>query len=152
MPAAPRGGGSTSGRPLAQKLGIRAGHRVCVLHAPAGFAEHGLEGLPDDVEMLDHLVDGADVVVAFHRERATLEAERVAATAAILPAGAWWVCWPKRAARVPTDLTEDVVRDVALPHGLVDTRVCAIDATWSGLRLVVRRELRGRAPGDVAAR
>jgi hypothetical protein len=61
---------------------------------------------------------------------------------AIFPDGAWWVAWPKRASKVPTDMTEDVVREVALPTGLVDNKVCAIDETWSGLRLVVRRELR----------
>lgn len=149
MNAAPAG---YSGRPLPQKLGIKEGHRVCVLGAPAGFAEVALDPLPDGVEVLEHLADGADVVVSFHSVRDDLEAARVAVTAAIWPAGGWWVCWPKRAAKVPTDITEDTVREVALPHGLVDTKVCAIDATWSGLRLVVRRELRGGRPEDASGR
>lgn len=149
MTAAPAG---YSGRPLAQKLGIKEGHRVCVLGAPAGFAEFALGPLPARVVVRTELADGADIVLTFHTERADLEAARVAVTAAIWPAGGWWVCWPKRAAKVPTDITEEAVREVALPHGLVDTKVCAIDATWSGLRLVVRRELRGGGPADPAGR
>jgi len=139
-----------SGRPLPQKLGIKEGHRVCVLGAPAGFAEHALAPLPDGIELVDRLAEEADVVVSFHTAREDLEAARVAVTAAIWPAGGWWVCWPKRASKLPTDITEDTVREVALPHGLVDNKVCAIDATWSGLRLVVRRELRGGRPEDLA--
>jgi len=138
-----------SGRPLAQKLGIKEGHVVCLLRAPAGFAEHGLVGLPDGVDLRDGLVDGADVVVGFQTERAVLESDRVSITHAIWPGGSWWVCWPKKASKVPTDITEDTVREVALPHGLVDNKVCAVDHTWSGLRLVVRREHRGGRPSDV---
>ena len=131
-----------SGRPLAQKLGIKEGHRVCLLRAPQGFAQHGLGPLPDGVEILDELTAGADVVVTFQTERAVLEADRIPVTRVIWPAASWWVCWPKKASKVPTDITEDTVREVALPHGLVDNKVCAVDHTWSGLRLVVRRELR----------
>ena len=141
-----------SGRPLSQKLAIKEGHRVCVLGAPAGFVDVALHPLPAGVEVVAQLTEEADVVVSFHTARADLEAARVAATAAIWPAGGWWVCWPKRAAKVPTDITEDTVREVALPHGLVDTKVCAIDATWSGLRLVVRRELRRGRPADASGR
>lgn len=138
-----------SGRPLAQKLGIKEGHVVCLLDAPDGFAEHGLVGLPDGVTLHDALVEHADVVLTFRTERAILEADRVPVTQTIFPAASWWVCWPKKASRVATDITEDVVREIALPHGLVDTKVCAIDRVWSGLRLVVRRELRGGRAGDV---
>jgi hypothetical protein len=83
-----------------------------------------------------------DVVVAFLRERGELESKLTAMTKAIFPDGAIWVAWPKRTSKVPTSITEDVVREVALPTGLVDNKVCAIDDTWSGLRLVVRRENR----------
>ncbi|MTD43290.1 DUF3052 family protein [Conexibacter sp. W3-3-2] len=138
-----------SGRPLAQKLAIKAGHVVCVLDAPAGFVEHGLGPLPADVRLHATLVAAADVVLTFRTERARLEADREPVTRTIFPAGAWWVCWPKRASKVPTDVTEDVVREIALPHGLVDTKVCAVDATWSGLRLVVRRERRGGTVEDL---
>jgi hypothetical protein len=141
-----------SGRPLTQKLGIKEGHRVCVLGAPAGFTEHGLVPMPDGVELVETLVAGTDVVLTFHTARADLESMRADVTAAIWPAGGWWVCWPKRASKVTTDITEDTVREVALPHGLVDNKVCAVDATWSGLRLVVRRELRGGQPQDLIGR
>lgn len=142
-------GAGYSGRPLAQKLGIKEGHVVCLLDAPAGFADVGLGPLPDGVTLRDTLVADADVVVAFRVERATLEADRVPVTRAIFPAAAWWVCWPKKASKVATDITEDVVREIALPHGLVDNKVCAVDHTWSGLRLVVRRERRAGTVEDL---
>ena len=83
-----------------------------------------------------------DVIVCFVTWRAELEAELSRLRAWMVPACGLWIAWPKRAARVPTDMTDQVVRDVALPTGLVDNKVCAIDATWSALRLVIRRELR----------
>ena len=83
-----------------------------------------------------------DLVVCFVTERRELERRLPALRKAIAPAGMLWVSWPKRASKVPTDMTEDVVREVALPTGLVDTKVAAIDHTWSGLRLVIRKELR----------
>ena len=83
-----------------------------------------------------------DVVIAFYTSRAALVKEWPKLTKAAAPDGTVWVAWPKKASKVPTDITEDVVRDVALPTGLVDNKVCAIDATWSGLRLVIRKELR----------
>jgi hypothetical protein len=82
------------------------------------------------------------VIVFFVTWRAELEERLAGLRERMAPAGGLWVAWPKRAARVPTDMTEDVVRDVALPTGLVDNKVCAIDEVWSGLRLVIRRELR----------
>ena len=101
--------------------------------------------------MLDPLPDGArriarpaaaDVVIAFATERATMAQARRGAAPAIFPAGTLWVSWPKKAAKVPTDVTEDVVREVALASGLVDVKVCAVDDVWSGLKLVWRREHR----------
>ena len=131
-----------SGTPLATKLGIKAGHTVGVINAPDHFA--GLvEPLPEAVTVVAGVRSRRDVVVAFFVRRRELEQKLAAMTKAVFPAGAIWIAWPKRAAKVPTDITEDVVRAVALPTGLVDNKVCAIDEVWSGLRLVVRKELRG---------
>jgi hypothetical protein len=130
-----------SGTPLAQKLGIKAGHRVGLINAPDGFTDL-VEPLPGGVELVAGVRSRRDVVVAFLRERGELESKLTAMTKAIFPDGAIWIAWPKRASKVPTSITEDVVREVALPTGLVDNKVCAIDDTWSGLRLVVRRENR----------
>ena len=129
-----------SGTPLPRKLGIAAGHRLLVERAPAGFA---LEPLPDGV--VEHRRAGAgpyDVILAFCADRARLEARFDPLVGLLRPAGALWVAWPKKASGVPTDLTEDGVREVALPAGLVDVKVCAIDATWSGLKLVRRLQNR----------
>ncbi len=129
-----------SGTPLATKLGIKAGYRVVLLGAPVGFVDT-LESLPDDVDLTVAL-GATDVCVAFYIERSAFEAALPDLRAAIFPAGGLWIAWPKRASKVPTDITEDVVREVALPTGLVDNKVCAIDDVWSGLRLVHRKELR----------
>jgi len=128
-----------SGTPLPQKLGIKPGHRVGLLDAPAGFARV-LGKLPADVSVASSL-DGReafDVIVLFVTRAAELT-RRFRATAKRLdPSGGFWVAWPKKASGVATDVTEDVVRGVALSSGLVDNKVCAIDETWSGLRNVVR--------------
>ena len=130
-----------SGAPLAKKLGIKEGARVAFVDAPDGFDET-VAPLPDGVKLGRDAVPGLDVVVFFTTERTALEARIEALMAAIAPNGAVWIGWPKRASGVETDMTEDVVRDVALPLGLVDNKVCAIDETWSGLRLVIRLENR----------
>ena len=132
-----------SGTPLARKLGIREGARVVLAGAPPG-AEDLLEPLPDGVRLSRRLGAPADVVVAFHTSRRELEARFPRLRAAIHDAGGLWIAWPKRASGLETDLTEDVVRDLALERGLVDNKVCAIDDTWSGLRLVYRVADRGR--------
>ena len=129
-----------SGTPLPRKLGFKPGMRAHLHAAPAELPEllGGLEG----VTLLKRPAKPLDLVLLFVTERREL-ARRVATLQERLsPAGMLWVCWPKRASGVPTDVTEDVVREIALPRGLVDTKVAAIDATWSGLRLVIRRELR----------
>ena len=131
-----------SGTPLPRKLGIKEGSKVAVLHAPRGFRET-LGELPDGV----HLGTRAggreiDVVVAFFSRRAALEERLPALMDAMDVDGGLWISWPKRSSGVETDITEDVLREVCLPLGLVDNKVCAIDETWSGLRLVVRRENR----------
>ena len=135
-----------SGTPLPKKLGIKDGHAVAVLSEPDGFAMT-LGSLPPDVRIVHDLRGHRDVVVAFFTARAVLEKRLAALTKAIFPDGGLWIAWPKKTSRVPTDITEDVVREVALPTGLVDNKVCAIDDVWSGLRLVVRVENRGvRSP------
>jgi hypothetical protein len=129
-----------SGTPLARKLGIREGDRLAILADP-GHAAELLAPLPDGVRVVRKLVP-ADVVVCFTTQRAEL-ARRIAALGdAVFPDGACWIAWPKRSSRVQTDVTEGVVRELALPLGLVDNKVCAVDETWSGLRLVWRKELR----------
>jgi len=126
---------------LAAKLGIKEDLDVAFLGAPGDFAEV-VAPLPEGVTVRSRLGGHVDVVVFFTKRRAGLERRFDALARAIHPAGALWVAWPKRSAGVATDMTEDVVRDVALPEGLVDNKVCAIDETWSGLRLVWRLENR----------
>jgi hypothetical protein len=130
-----------SGTPLATKLGIKAGHAVALLNAPDGF-EAILEGLPEGVTLRSAARGTNDVLVSFHTRRADLEQRLPALLGAMDVDGGLWIAWPKKASGVPTDITEDTVREVALPLGLVDNKVCAIDDTWSALRVVWRRELR----------
>jgi hypothetical protein len=126
-----------SGTPLVQKLGIKPDFRVRFVDAPADFAAT-LGPLPAGVEQVGGSAKDLDLAVLFVTERKAL-AERFAKLAARLtPAGMVWVAWPKKTAGVPTDLTENVVRDVCLDAGLVDVKVCAIDETWSGLKFVYR--------------
>lgn len=130
-----------SGTPLAKKLGITSACRVALINEPDQFREL-LAPVPDGVEFRITLRGAAEVVVVFVTRRADFTRRIEAAGRAIFPAGGVWIAWPKRASKVPTDMTEDVVREVALPLGLVDNKVCAIDEVWSGLRVVWRRELR----------
>jgi hypothetical protein len=134
-----------SGTPLARKLGIKAGCRLGVLGAPSGFA---IPDLPDGVAARTSLRGVSDVLVSFHTARAHLADRLPALLRGLDVDGGLWVAWPRRASGVTTDITEDVVREVALPTGLVDVKVCAIDDTWSGLRLCLRKELR---PGRTTA-
>ncbi len=131
-----------SGTPLPKKLGFTAGSRLMLVGAPPGFDET-LGELPDDVTVLRRQGGHADVIVCFVDARAELERRIARLELAIHPNGGLWVAWPKKASGVPTDMTEDVVREIALPRGLVDNKVCAIDDVWSGLRVVWRRERRG---------
>jgi hypothetical protein len=126
-----------SGTPLPRKLGIKPGHRVLLLSAPEPF-DATLGELPDGVTTARRLTGKADVIVSFHTERRDLESRIGKLRAAMQPAAGLWIAWPKRASKVPTDLTENVVRDLALANALVDNKVAAIDETWSGLRLVIR--------------
>jgi len=165
-PAQPAG---YSGTPLPKKLGIKPGARVGLAGAPDGFGAL-LEPLPDgarieagapaaaDAPAADSagavlpgvvlpgpVLPGTgpfDVIVFFTVEQAELAGRLGELRARMAPAAGLWIAWPKRASGVPTDMTEDVIREIALPTGLVDNKVCAIDPVWSGLRLVIRRELR----------
>ncbi len=130
-----------SGTPLARKLGIKEESRVALLGAPEGFDEE-LAPLPDGVRVLRRLAPPVDVAVLFVTERRELERRFAAVAEAVRPAGGFWVAWPKRSSKVPTDLTEDVLREVGLPLGVVDNKVCAVTDVWSGLRFVWRKENR----------
>jgi hypothetical protein len=136
-------GAGYAGTPLARKLGIGEGDEVAVIGAPEQF-EDALGELPDVASLHTDLADDAryDVIVAFITQRSELEAELPRLRIRMAPACGLWIAWPKRASRVPTDVTDQVIRDVVLPTGLVDNKVCAIDETWSGLRLVIRKQNR----------
>ena len=127
-----------SGTPLPRKLGIKPGHRVWLAGAPDGFADGTLGALPDGVAVRTRAGGDFDVIVAFHTRRAELARRLPVLRGRMDPAAGLWIAWPKRASKVETDLTEDVVRELALANTLVDNKVCAIDETWSGLRLVIR--------------
>lgn len=140
-----------SGTPLPKKLGIKAGFRVLTLDAPPSFPDL-LVPLPDDVVVtpstLGMLSAGAaaqpsaDLLVAFFVSRPAIIGSWPPIVAAVGPLGVVWVAWPKKSSGVTTDITEDALRADILPTGWVDVKVCAIDATWSGLKFVLRRERR----------
>jgi hypothetical protein len=132
-----------SGTPLARKLGIAAGARVAVVNAPAGYRDW-LAPLPEGVGFDAKVSARADVVHLFVDRRADLAALLDSARTQIAPAAAVWVSWPKKASKVPTDITEDTIRELALPLGFVDVKVCAVSDVWSGLKLVIRKALRGQ--------
>ncbi|MEQ1499041.1 MAG: DUF3052 family protein [Novosphingobium sp.] len=130
-----------SGTPLAKKLSLRDGMRVW------------FDGMPEDVfdEIAEYALDlifvgdpaeGVDGAHVFSTERSVLETRLKSLRQQIASDGQIWVSWPKQASKVPTDITEDTIRELCLPLGLVDTKVCAVDDVWSGLKLVIRKELR----------
>ena len=130
-----------SGTPLAQKLGIKAGQRVVIIDGPAGYRKL-LSPLPQAVSFSTKVDSGTTFIHLFVSERKTLEKELKRLRKLIADTGTLWVSWPKKSASVATDVTEDVIREVALPLGFVDVKVCAVDQTWSGLKLMIRRENR----------
>jgi hypothetical protein len=136
-----------SGTPLPQKLGIKEAHKVALLGAPKGF-DATLGALPTGATVTTTLATRAkqpplmDVLVVFVKLRADLVVHIATCRPRMQQAGGLWIAWPKKSSGVATDITEDTIRAVALPTGLVDNKVCAIDDTWSGLRLVIRRENR----------
>ena len=129
-----------SGKPLVTKLGIKPGYRIAIVGAPRGFK---LGGLPEDVRHLGQSARELDVVMLFVKSRAELRRGFKRETARLTTGGMLWVAWPKKTSGVKTDVTEDVIREVVLPAGWVDVKVCAVDETWSGLKI-----LRRRATGD----
>lgn len=130
--------------PLPKKLGIKDAHRVLALNAPASFVSE-LGPLPKGVVVRTKLAGSAafDVILAFVKKRAEITTFAKQVRPRMDPAAGFWICWPKKASGVATDVTENDIRELLLPTGLVDNKVCAVDETWSGLRLVIRKELRG---------
>ena len=131
-----------SGTPLSKKLGIKADMLVALVRAPDDLKDK-LAPLPEGVRFRAGLRGRADVALLFVRRRAELVRRVPPAGRAIFPHGALWIAWPKRASKVPTNITEDTIREVVLPLGLVDVKVCAIDEVWSGLKIMWRKENRG---------
>jgi hypothetical protein len=130
-----------SGTPLAKKLGYKPSSRVLVLAAPDEYAAW-LQPLPEGVVFVARMGTDVDLIHVFVTTREDLARHLGALRTAIRSDAALWVSWPKKAAKVPTTITEDVIRELALPLGFVDVKVCAVSAVWSGLKLVVRKELR----------
>lgn len=130
-----------SGTPLAKKLGIGEGCKVFVSNAPVNYWVL-LAPLPEGVTKAKAVSQSVDVVHFFVLSKADLAQDLKACLKAMRDNAAVWVSWPKKAAKMATDITEDVIREVALPLGLVDIKVCAVDETWSGLKLVIRKENR----------
>ncbi|RZT09061.1 Protein of unknown function [Duganella sp. CF402] len=130
-----------SGTPLAKKLGIVADCKVWVRNAPEQYQDW-LAPLPEGVQFQSRLSATTDVVHLFCDRKADLTKQLAAARAALKPDGTVWVSWPKKASKVPTDITEDTIRELCLPFGFVDVKVCAVSEVWSGLKLVIRKELR----------
>ena len=126
-----------SGKPLASKMGIKSGQRIIILHAPNGY-ETTLGALPDGVEVVHDLVGQFDLIQYFTTERSAYERDFPILRDALLTAGMLWVSWPKKAAKMATDLDENVIRDIGLANGLVDVKVIAVDERWSGLKFVRR--------------
>ena len=132
-----------SATPLVNKLGYKAGFRVHVYRAPEQYFNL-LGELPADICFSQRLVTDLDLVHLFVTSRTDLSRRLNNTLKYIKANGAIWVSWPKKSSRVTTDITEDVIRSVALPLGLVDIKVCAVDEVWSGLKLVIRKQLRNQ--------
>jgi hypothetical protein len=131
-----------SGTPLPQKLGLKPGMSVAVLTAPPDI-DAILGELPDGVTISHRLTGHRDLVLIFITRQSELATRLPALIDAIAPNGMIWVAWPKRASKIETDMTENVIREIVLPaSGLVDVKVCAIDQVWSGLKLVIRKDRR----------
>jgi len=130
-----------SGTPLATKLGIKPGIQICVIDAPDGYLKL-IEPLPEGTRVVSRLSGNTDMVHIFSSRKVELSKVLRTCRPKLNSTGIVWVSWPKKSAKVPSDITEDTIRELALPLGFVDIKVCAIDAIWSGLKLVIRKELR----------
>ncbi|MBA3770676.1 MAG: DUF3052 family protein [Blastocatellia bacterium] len=133
-------GGGYSRTPLAKKLGIKEGSTVVRINAPDNYPEL-IAPLPDGVTFTDNTAN-ADVIHLFTNSRDELFSSLTSFKSSMKPATAIWVSWYKKAAKLPTEITEDTIREAALPLGFVDVKVCAVDEKWSGLKLVIRKENR----------
>ena len=150
-PAADASGGY-SGTPLAKKLGIREGSRVAVIGGVGGVGGVGgdagyaalLAPLPPGVELAAQAGPATDIAHLFVTRREDLQQRLTELRRVLKPDAALWVSWPKKSARVATTVTEETIRELALPLGFVDIKVCAVTEIWSGLKLVIRKELRGK--------
>jgi hypothetical protein len=134
-----------SGTPLAKKLGIVAGCRLYLRDAPANYAAL-VAPLPEGVRVVPRIGAGTDLIHVFATRRVELERALRLSLTGMRADAVLWVSWPKKSSGLPSELSEDQVRELALPLGLVDVKVCAVDATWSGLKLVVRKALRADWP------
>lgn len=130
-----------SGTPLAKKLGIKAGAEVLVVDAPDEYRDW-VSPLPDGVKFVSKASDETDLVHLFATSKKKLESALRSYRKKIKADAVIWVSWPKKAAKMETDIVEDTIREVALPMGYVDIKVCAVSEIWSGLKLVIRKELR----------
>ena len=130
-----------SGTPLPQKLGIKSGTTVVAINAPANYRKL-LGKLPSEVTFTNRTGLNSNFIHLFTKSRSELARQLTELRKKIAEDGVVWISWPKKSSRVPTDITEDVIREVALPIGFVDIKVCAVDETWSGLKLMIRKEHR----------
>jgi len=135
-----------SGTPLAKKLGIKDGSRIFLLDGPKNYLQL-VAPLPMVVQVVTQITGDTDIVHIFSKEKKRLSQALRACLKGMRQDGMIWVSWPKKSSKVPTDITEDTIREVALPLGLVDIKVCAVDDIWSGLKLVVRKENRKEEMG-----
>ena len=131
-----------SGTPLIKKLGLAPSMQLLVVGAPPDYQQL-LGDLPSGASLVSGAKDRVEAAHVFVTSRALLRRELAKLRRRLEPAGFVWVSWPKKASKVPTDVTEDTIREVALPLGFVDVKVCAVSDVWSGLKLVIRREERG---------
>ena len=130
-----------SGTPLAKKLGIVEGSRILTVQAPDDYAQM-LAPLPTNIVFEGKITSLTDIVHVFSYRKTDLKAALETLRNAIKPSAAVWVSWPKKTSKMPTDITDNVIREVALPLGFVDIKVCAVSDVWSGLKLVIRKEHR----------
>ncbi len=130
-----------SGTPLAKKLGFNDGHRVRIKNAPSNYLDL-VNPTPENVRISKSLRKDVDIYHLFTRSSSELNSELPKLISAIDRNGMIWISWPKKSSGVSSSVTEDTIRTVALPLELVDTKVCGVDETWSGLKLVIRKELR----------
>jgi hypothetical protein len=130
-----------SGTPLVKKLGIKAPLTILLINPPEAYLM-GIGGVPDGVKLVAKARKPPEAVHVFATERAFLDAILWRLRKELKPDGFVWISWPKKTSKVPTDITEDTIREIALPPGFVDIKVCAVSGVWSGLKLVIRKSLR----------